>query len=132
MNWKKSASDAPRVVSSGGWIVAAILAILSVSACTYGHPPPAVISGRTFPVVAARNLVRGTSGAEVQKTLGEPLRTIQRSDSTIWEYEFVTKQQESIKLLGVIPLPSRQRGGVVSATLSFVGGLLQSVTVNGG
>lgn len=72
------------------------------------------------------------SSEEVQKALGEPLRTVQQLDSIIWEYEFGTRQRESIKLLGFIPLPSRQRGGTVSAKLVFVSGVLQSFSVSGG
>lgn len=87
--------------------------------CAYGHQPPEVVVGRPFPTTAVAKLVLGNSTVEVRGLLGEPLSVKSDAAGEVWLYRFETRQEESIKLLGFIPLPAKERRGAAQATLTF-------------
>jgi outer membrane protein assembly factor BamE (lipoprotein component of BamABCDE complex) len=112
--------------------IAALLIALCVvgAACTYSKPQPRIISGRQFPVSAASALQLGSPSDEVRRVLGEPISITKEGDAVVWEYAVTTQHKEVIRLLGVVPMPAKERGGRISARLRFHNDKLTDVSVD--
>ena len=92
---------------------------LFAGACSHGKGPIEVVAGQRFPINAAANLSRGTSADEIRKLFGEPLAVTRNGDAEIWKYAYETEQQEDIKLLWVLPIPSAQHRRRSTVTLTL-------------
>ena len=106
-----------------------LVATLLVTSCSYGNRPTIVIGGRDFPVNVARELRAGVSDSDVRRLIGPPLTVSTENDTELWHYEVATTDKEDIKLLGLIPMPSKDRGGKTIATLTFRNKVLSRVIV---
>jgi outer membrane protein assembly factor BamE (lipoprotein component of BamABCDE complex) len=104
------------------------LAVFTV-ACSYGKGPINVVAGRQFPVDLAAKLSPGMTAGEIRTLLGEPFALSRSGDTETWRYTYETKQQEDIKLLWLIPIPSEEHRGRSTATLVFRNGRLAEKVV---
>jgi outer membrane protein assembly factor BamE (lipoprotein component of BamABCDE complex) len=98
--------------------------------CSYAKLPPKFVEGRQFSVATARRLPVGSSIGAVITALGEPLDRLRADDIETWRYSFRTEQKEIVRLLGIIPIPSKENGGTAVATLTFRDERLLSVVVS--
>jgi hypothetical protein len=76
--------------------------------CSLGLAQPKVTSGKWFPESELSRIQRGASGADVQRVAGSPLQTMKTPDGEQWRYSMTVERHEQVKLLGVIPMPSRR------------------------
>jgi outer membrane protein assembly factor BamE (lipoprotein component of BamABCDE complex) len=118
MAWRRAASGA-RQMANNSIAGVALAAVIATMSCAYGHQQPEVVTGRPFPTTVVAKLVVGSSTAEVRGLLGEPLSVKSNAGGEVWLYRYETRQEESIKLLGFIPWPAKERRGAAQATLTF-------------
>jgi outer membrane protein assembly factor BamE (lipoprotein component of BamABCDE complex) len=130
MAWRRAASGARQMANNSIAGVALAAAIAATMSCAYGHQQPEVVAGRPFPTTVVAKLVVGNSTAEVRRLLGEPLSVKPNAGGEVWLYRYETRQEESIKLLGFIPWPAKERRCAAQATLTFREDRLMSVDTN--
>lgn len=87
---------------------ALFLTVAMCSACSLGLNQPKVTAGRWFPSQQLAQIQRGMSVSEVRQIGGEPFETLRTPEGETWRYYMSVEQEEDVKLLGVIPLPSRR------------------------
>ena len=81
--------------------------LLSLAACSFGLAQPKVIGGQWFPEAELVRVERGATTDDVRRIAGGPLEVLKTADGERWRYFMSTEGTEHLKLLGVIPLPSR-------------------------
>ena len=96
-----------------------IVLLTLMNGCSYGNPPVRFISGKRFPVETARQLKPGLPMDDVRKVMGEPLAISRDREIETWHYSVETQKKEQVRLLGLIPIPAKERGGKTSASLRF-------------
>jgi outer membrane protein assembly factor BamE (lipoprotein component of BamABCDE complex) len=102
---------------------------LLLASCSYGNPPIRIVNGKRFPVDTTRQLTLGTLDMDARAQLGEPLRISVEDGQEVWHYAFETQRKEVIRFLRIIPWPAKERGGKLTATLTFRNHALKSVAV---
>jgi len=110
-------------------ILPTFVVALFTGACSYGKGPIEVVAGQRFSVNAAAQLAPGTSADDIVRLVGLPLAIARSGDTETWKYSYETKQQEDIKFLWVIPIPSQEHRGRSTATLTLRNGRLAEKAV---
>lgn len=75
-----------------------------VAACSIGLAPARVVAGKEFPVGEIGLIQEGMTSDQVQEILGQPLKVTSIGDSETWQYFFRLRQDDIIRVLGLIPL----------------------------
>ena len=103
-------------------------ALVFASSCSFGLAQPKVTAGRSFPETELNRIQRGASGADVRRIAGPPLETIRTPDGERWRYSMTVSQEEHIKLLGVLPMPSRRSVRTFEVVFLMRDGLVADVS----
>jgi outer membrane protein assembly factor BamE (lipoprotein component of BamABCDE complex) len=98
---------AARARSSGSRLMLAAT-LLCISACSLGLARPKVIDGAWFPEGELTRIQRGASSADVRRIGGTPLETTTTAEGERWRYFMTVERREHVKVVGVIPQPSRR------------------------
>jgi hypothetical protein len=107
-------------------LTAAVL--LWISACSLGLAQPTVTAGKWFPEAELTRIQRGASRADVVRIAGAPLETTKTPDGERWRYSMTVERKEHVKLLGVIPMPSRRSVRTFEVVFLIRDGLVADVT----
>jgi outer membrane protein assembly factor BamE (lipoprotein component of BamABCDE complex) len=106
-----------------------LAAMLScISGCSLGLAQPKVTAGKWFPEAELARIQRGASSADVQRIAGAPLETTKTPEGERWRYSMTVERKEHVKLLGVIPMPSRRSVRTFEVVFLIRDGLVADVT----
>jgi outer membrane protein assembly factor BamE (lipoprotein component of BamABCDE complex) len=108
----------------------AILCVLQATACSYALVPPRLQDGRPFNASKLAQLTKGMSSDDVRALLGEPYEVKTEGDTARWRYYARHLEEERVKFLGFVPLPSRKDESVSEATIEFKGGRVDGFRVS--
>lgn len=88
-------------------------------ACRYEDGSWRPVAGADFPYWKTACVTAGMSQADVQTILGRPLRQERGTEeNTTWVYEQTRERVSTMRILWLIPVPSRHRDAV-SVRVSF-------------
>jgi hypothetical protein len=102
--------------------------VLSLAACSYGLAQPKVIAGQWFPEAELVRVQRGASIADLRAIGGAPLEVLKTADGERWRYFMSMEGGENMKLLGIVPLPSRRSVRTFEVVFRVRDGLVADVT----
>jgi hypothetical protein len=108
-------------------LVGAFLTSLVIGGCSLALAQPAVIAGKWFPEAELGRIRHGGSVADIQRVGGTPLETISVTNGEQWRYYMSLEQKERVRLLGVVPLPSRNHVRTFETIFSIRGGVATDV-----
>jgi outer membrane protein assembly factor BamE (lipoprotein component of BamABCDE complex) len=114
-------------VKVGSLITLAFL--LSSWSCSYALRAPEITAGRAFHEEHLPRIHSGMAASEVQQLLGQPLEVRKDGSAEVWRYFVRSEQGESVRLLGIIPVPGPKWTGMREAIITIVDGSVVEIRV---
>lgn len=103
--------------------------LLSPVSCSYALRAPEITAGRAFHEEHLPRISSGLAASEVERLLGQPLEVRQDGPAEVWRYFVRSVQVESVRLLGIIPVPGPKWTGMREALVTMVDGSVVEIRV---
>lgn len=85
-------------------LIVLLLLTACTESCSIGLAPARIVEGKEFSAEKVALIQEGMTADQVHEVLGQPLRITRKGDSETWEYFFRLRQDDLIRVLGVIPI----------------------------